>query len=237
MEQNRLFLIALVIGVLITSRPTLDTFPLQSSDGWIQSAAKWLSPKAYRDYLFFSTVTVLASNEIYLGILGFWIKLPIQSVMSWWDHLVYETTATLDRLPDPCFGGCGSGFCFAGSRPYTLVLAPFFHSDTFHLVFTYLPFYQYAQLVETIIGSANASAAILWCGVCGRLMGIVSGLRIIIAVQVLRYGGGIVGMDERDVVTWVGMETLFACWSGMDVGVVLGGAVGALGFLYALSLK
>ncbi|KAI9344912.1 hypothetical protein BDR26DRAFT_856936 [Obelidium mucronatum] len=342
MEERQWFLVALVAGVLIASRPSFATFSAPTDDGWIRSAATWFSPKDYSDYLLFSTVTIASTGDIFLGVLGRWFKLPIQSTLNLADRLVAQ-------LSPRCQGGCGSGICVASGiclcpgglsgpqcllteypsiissfesasisttlervwaqvlsywpatpfqvilstpllvhaiyllfpathqwilgltnltlqRPFTLLTNAVFHSSTTHLIFVYVSFYQYALSLARAIGEQNACSAIIWCAFCGSvgslyldrdgpqrinqnghmnrrgwserrsgLMGVVSGLRVMILMLTFNLIPGYGGIISDEIVLWLSIELLMTFTSGTDFGAVAGGGFGGASFLLLLN--
>ncbi|KAJ3384587.1 hypothetical protein HDU84_002856 [Entophlyctis sp. JEL0112] len=140
-------------------------------------------------------------------------------------------------------------------RPHSLITSCFFHANTWRLLFSFIPFYDYAWMIASVVGRINTSALILWCAFCaslgslhiqrgtrvGGLSGVVAGLRlfvIAINMQTIADFGGFGWYDIEDDMRYfvhrVVVETAIAYFWSEDFGAIVGGLVG--GFLAACAL-
>ncbi|KAI8841012.1 hypothetical protein BJ741DRAFT_595040 [Chytriomyces cf. hyalinus JEL632] len=108
MPLQPLHLIALC-AVLAITRPSLDTFHARDWDtGILHSAAIWISPKAFIDFFLFTFVFVAATNDVFVGVLGLWLRVPTPIVT-----MCSKAVAFLDRFFPQCLWGCEHGVCVA----------------------------------------------------------------------------------------------------------------------------
>ncbi|KAJ3239637.1 hypothetical protein HDU81_005618 [Chytriomyces hyalinus] len=108
MPLQPLHLIA-ICAVLAITRPSLDTFHARGWDtGILHSAATWISPKAFIDFFLFTVVFVAATNDVFVGVLGLWLRVPTPIVT-----MCSNAFALLDRFFPQCPWGCENGVCVA----------------------------------------------------------------------------------------------------------------------------